>query len=400
MAFSPDGRVLALGSPSRSLRLCDTTTGAELCSLTGRRMGVVSAAFFSPDGTEVLTVAGRARHRLPPGSFDRSFGRWRIREIDVEPSGVVAVPADDRRVLRHPSHVHSMAFSPDGGRLVTNDGTVRVWRLDGDGDAAGVGNANVVADVVWSPDGAVFAFTRGLTTVVLVDPETGREVRNWDCGMIGVSSLAFSADGGKLAAALGDHSIVIWDPSTGRTLQRLTGPRSTTSAGRSAMTFSPDGTRLAKGAEDGTYAVHLWHLGTGRLRQLHGHTDYVVAVAFDPSGARLASGGLDRSVVLWDAATGDELGELTGHTGALRAVAFSPDGTRLATADSAGTVDLRDPVTGSPTHRLTHDGGPVTSIAFSPDGAGLATARSDTTVRLWTLLGVRSADQYSFLMTK
>ena len=103
-----------------------------------------------------------------------------------------------------------------------------------------------------------------------------------------------------------------------------------------SVAFSPDGWRLATGADDGT--VRLWDPATGEhLRTLtwrrFGSRRDVNSVAFSPDGRRLATGARDGTVRLWDPATGEHLRTLTdGDTISVEAVAFSPDGRLLAGA--------------------------------------------------------------------
>jgi len=152
------------------------------------------------------------------------------------------------------------------------------------------------------------------------------------------------------------------------------------------VAFSPDGTRLASGSDDdGT--VRLWDARTGEAlgEPWRGHENLVSSVAFSPDGTRLASGSYDGTVRLWDARTGKALGEpWRGHERGVSSVTFSPDGTRLASGSNDGTVRLWDARMGEALGEpwRGHERG-VSSVAFSPDGTRLASGSYDGTVRLW-----------------
>lgn len=122
----------------------------------------------------------------------------------------------------------------------------------------------------------------------------------------------------------------------------------------------------------------------------HGHTSTVFAVAWSPDGKRVASGGNDSTVQVWNARTGHLLVKYSGHTGTVYALAWSPDSTRVASTSQDATVQVWDATSGR--HLLTYrdQTAPLWSVAWSPSGSCLGSATDNTsdehpkeTVQMW-----------------
>ena len=149
-----------------------------------------------------------------------------------------------------------------------------------------------------------------------------------------------------------------------------------------SVAWSPDGQTLASGSSD--KSIKLWDVASGQEKAtLAGHSGGVVEVAWSPDGKTLASGSQDRSVKLWDSTTGKEQATLAGHSGSVLSVAWSPDGQTLAGGSWDDTVTLWNPVTGKEKLTLVGHSGRVRRVAWSPDGQSLASGSDDKSIKLW-----------------
>jgi WD40 repeat protein len=173
-----------------------------------------------------------------------------------------------------------------------------LWRLSHRFSST-IRHINIIYSVAFSPDGKRLLIGSSDNTVKLWDAATGEKTLTLKGHTDAVWSMAFSSGRERLASGARDGTIKLWDTATGQellTLKELLRPVI-------SVAFSPDGKRLGSGSEDRT--VMLWDAATGHaLLTLNGHSDSVVSVAFSPDGKRPASGSGDRTVKLWDAATG------------------------------------------------------------------------------------------------
>jgi WD40 repeat protein len=155
----------------------------------------------------------------------------------------------------------------------------------------------------------------------------------------------------------------------------------------SSVSVSPSGEFLLTGGQDKT--VRLWEIATGReVRQFNGHTDLVLVTVFSPDGKQALSGGGDKTLRLWDVATGNEVRRFEGHTEAIAGIAFLPDGKSAVTAGDDQTYRLWDLATGETIRKMEEppgEGYRFGRIAVSPDGKQLAAGGKGNVLRLWNL---------------
>jgi WD40 repeat protein len=120
------------------------------------------------------------------------------------------------------------------------------------------------------------------------------------------------------------------------------------------------------------------------MRPTEGHDAPVSCATATRDGRLLASGGYDRRILVWDAASGTVLRELRGHAGLVNAVDWADDGRLLASASSDHTARLWDARSGGELAILSGHGDDVNDVRISPDGHRVATASFDGRVRVFT----------------
>ncbi len=158
-----------------------------------------------------------------------------------------------------------------------------------------------------------------------------------------------------------------------------------------AMAASPDSSRIATGGEDGI--VRLWEISTGKLTALcRGHALKVLGLAFRRDSQRLASASADGTVRQWDATTGQEIGPpYEHHTGEVLTTAYSPDGEWIASGGTDRTVRVWRAGNRQDLTVLDGHTGAVSQVTFAAEGRRLASSSNwgrlnyseDQTVRVW-----------------
>ncbi len=328
LAFSPDGKLLVSSSEDNTVRLWDVRTGTQRAVLTGFGFAVTSVAFSPNAETFVASTEGSF-------STGASILQWQLGSDIHHP-----VPRDTIHIMPNssisPNQANSLAFSPNGLLLASGDADSTVlW------DVKTTKRATVLtrgaSSVAFSPDGKLLAASGG-RDVTLWQVQSGTHIATWeDSGTAAdIIDVAYSPNGLLVASieTLGDVSL--WNVRTGAR-QILTDHYRF----GSSVAFSPDGLTLASSSWDSEAEIHLWDVKTGlETTTLKIQANLNVALAFSPDGTLLATGDNDGNLTLWDVKTGVARAILKGHRSAIHSLAFNTNGSVLVSGSSDGTVRL------------------------------------------------------------
>ncbi|WP_435008935.1 protein kinase domain-containing protein [Tundrisphaera lichenicola] len=321
--------------------------------------GPVPSVAYSPDGSRILTGSDDGTARL----WDATTG------------------AEVLTIKAHAGPVGSAVFSPDGSRILTGgaDKTARIWDSRTGVEVRAIQGPDIkIFSVAFSPDGSRILIGGDGGTVKVWDAQTGGEILALKGQAGPTASVIFSPDGSRILTASGEGSARVWDAKTGVEVLALKGHVSSVFSAR----FSPDGTRVVTGSRE--KSVKVWDVRTGaEALMLKGHTDWVLSAVFSPDGARVVTTSLDRMAKVWDVKTGAEIVELKGHAGPVFSAEFSPDGSRILTGSRDGTARVWDVKTGVEVLMLKGHTDWVRSVRFSPNGSRILSGSGDGTARLW-----------------
>ena len=381
VAVTPDGCHVVAGSRSGNVHVWSISTGKEVTVLQGHT-AKVSVVTVSPDGCHVVSCSqdeGTVRvWNITTGKETPGFERFSGGSVAVAPDGCIISYRGKRKSVWNAStgrltHVvearihkqgNAAAVSPDGSHVVycsCDDAGERracVW------DVA-TGKVRPFGMCTDSSEFAVFLKQSGRLHSFAVSPDASHVVT---CS--------------QTSQKRGTYCTYVWSMPTGKKVSEYTG----TTCCPDGVAVTPDGVHVVShynSDSDVGNTVHMWKLHTGEDTMVfEGHSGTVNDVTVSRDGSRLVSCSLDKTVRVWDAASGKEVFTLE-HSNYVFSVALTPDGAHVMSL-CGGYFSVWSMTTGEKVAEIrTHCG--LHNVAVSPDGREVVCACDDNTVRVWTI---------------
>jgi WD40 repeat protein len=248
-----------------------------------------------------------------------------------------------------------------------------------------------VNDLAWFPDGSQIASASSDKTVQIWNTGTGTAVLVYQDATKNAMAVSWSPDGARIAAGYaGDKR----DPETLQIVRVTDGEKLFSYASNAgfwnaqadktihALAWSPDGARLACGG--GEYRVDIWDARSWKQQITYkGHNSTVYALAWSPDGRQVASTGSDDAVHIWDAHTGRNAATFFKHSSVVASVMWSPNGQRIVSASHDKTAQVWNAVTGTSLTIYRGHSDNIQTVAWSPDGTRIASGGRDGKVQVW-----------------
>jgi WD40 repeat protein/serine/threonine protein kinase len=374
LAFSPDGRQLAVGTINGRVLLRDTMESREIAR-GKEHVGPVFCIGYSPDGTTIASAA-----------YDKQILLWGDQLKSQMLLG---------RIQGQPL---SLAFGSNGElAIVDNNRAARVWYLRSGRTPELFQSQDYQLQSVYLAVDSKQLFGGGRTEQDVGGKRGGILVWQLDqrprCELQGHShwlqSLSFSRDGRQVVSGSVDRSVRVWDVASGKETALLEGHSNTVHA----VTFLDAGQRVASvgtGRKQGARETHgelfVWDVQTHLLIREPFHCPHsLFSVAVSADGRWLSAGDEVGAIRVWNTETWQMEEWRLDRPLEIRSLAFSPTESLLAVGDQSGRVQL----VRWPEQEVTEvcPGGTETnniwSLAFSPDGKRLAASHSDMAARVW-----------------
>ena len=281
-----------------------------------------------------------------------------------------------RRFQAHTKAIQGLAVSPDGATMASVAEALKLWdartfsvlhELPSDG----------VRQLVYSPNGLWLAGTGSLGARIF-DPLRGK-VRSNLARPLGIAHrLAYSPDSQWLAVA--GRKLSLWSADTDKMFKASNHPLENATA----LVFTPDGTQLITGHEDGSLVQ--WNLADlTPSGQQKGDGTAIRSLGISPAGTYLAAGKDGGAIELWRVADWNGRGRFVGHVGPVTGVEFIDGQQRLVSAGQDGTVRVWDVASQAELGQLLSGGKGVTALGLGGQRRVLAAAHADGAIDIWDI---------------
>jgi WD40 repeat protein len=359
-AFSSDGKWLVTGSRDNTARIWEVDSGKLLMTLLSATAGDMQTVAFSPDGTKVLT--GSKTVRL-----------WSMTSDDPQ-----------QQTIFTPAGVSAFALSPDGKIIIAGDvgGNINLWNLATKQLIFPLFKNNYdVKAVAYSPDGKMVAFAiegdLNNSKFGVFDTTTGTMIKSFNTESLQpyLVNLTFSSDSKMLFAALHDDTARLWDIASGKVLREFNG---NDPLNHGFFSYSPDGKFLSI---DG--GMIWWDISAGEQIKLPDEMKGNKSVFSDDGSLIAFMNNQGQPIAVWNVSTRQIVNRVGGSNNQVTSMAISTDNKLLLTGNQDNAVRLWEISTGRLLRVYSGHTAAVTSVAFLPGGQKIITGSMDGTIRTW-----------------
>ncbi len=363
--LSKDGKFIVSASMDKSLKLWDIETGKVVQEYNGHESFVRWVA-YSPDGKTIVSTGS-----------DKTIKLWNAE------SGKMIKSFDGQG-----KYIFCAAYSPDGENIVScaADENIKIWNKKGRLKQTISRYEKKFRRVSYSHNGK-YIITSNDNTVLLLDAENGRFIREMNGHTYSVNCATFSSDDKYIISGSSDNSLILWDTESGEKVRGYDGSLHYIYHG----TMSPNGRYIVSNSAYHNNII-LWDAQNWEQSKiLSRHTKNLCDITFTADSKTFVCAGSDNLVRFWNTDTGTEIRNLEIKVTHLESI--SPNGKYLinrcfdkntATWDSENFV-LWDAESGTKLKTFTGHTGYITSMSFSPDNQYIISSSKDKTVKLWSI---------------
>ena len=371
--ITSDNRTIISGSKDGDIKLWDIKTGDEIHSYPmaqEKHKGSVESCSLGPDGKKMISA-----------SLDGTIRVWNIVEAHLELEKILT---------GHKGGVRDCAFIENNLVVsVSNDMTVKIWDIESGGEVSTItGQKSKILSCALTHNAQII-FTGSADSKIEKaalkswDRETNQELNNFVLsGDASVHDIAALNNNRNVAIALDDHTVRVFDVNGLKEKLVLRGH----SARVMCCAATPNSRYLVSGSKD--RSLIIWDLASADnidLDEYH-HADRIWSCAISNDGNYVVSGSNDKTVKVWDLHSRKEIRTFFGHEKGVFSCVVSRDGLTLITSSEDRTIRSWDFNTGKEILVMRGHNAPVRCCAITPDNKKIISASDDSTVKLWNAI--------------
>lgn len=371
VGFLNDETLAFSSSFDKTIKLWSSLTGQEIHSFNNHTLDIM-CTILSSDGKYLLS-----------GSNDKL-----IKVFDVHKR------AEEFTLKGHEYRVICLAINKENTHIVSGsaDKSIKIWNFKERREEFSINAHNHwVMSVVITKDISWVISSSQDKTVKMWNFRDNSRLKSIKAHENRINSLDISPDGQLILSASWDGTYKIWNFLTENEVYAYKGHQENKGQVNCAI-FSPNGKYIASGGLD--KKVVLLEFSSKQERVATNHTEKVNCLAFTPDSNWLISGANDHNIILWDTANFREKFIFIGHKSYVLSLTFDHKGETFASGSQDKSIKVWSRINEKLLYSLSGHEGDVNSVAFSNDDAQLVSGCGDKTIKLWNLLQKR--EEYSF----